>query len=837
VNAGPTCTYTLTDFTGSITVTDNCTVPASVVITQSPAAGTVLAVSTTTITLTATDANGNASSCTFDVTVADNTVPTFVTCPANQNLSITANCDVALPDYTSTSSVSDNCSPAGSITITQSPVAGTILSGNGTIQTVTLTATDLIGNTATCTFDITVVDAVNPTFVSCTPNQNETPDVNCQFVLPDYTSLSTVSDNCSVAGTITVTQSPAVGATINGTSTITLTATDQAGNASTCTFQVILTDGTPPVITSGCPANQNVSADASCGFTLTDFTGSVTVTDNCNLSASIVITQSPVAGTVLPIGPTTVTLTATDANGNASTCTFDVTVDDNSTPTFVVCPSNQNLTITANCDATLPDYTGTSTVTDNCTAAGSITITQSPVAGTVISGNGTVQTVTLTATDGNGNSVNCAFDVTLVDGVAPTIVTCAPNQNEIPDANCQFTLTDYTSLITTSDNCVTSIITVTQSPVVGTVITGTTTITLTATDQDGNSASCTFDVILLDSTPPTITSGCPANQNGNADASCGFALPDFTSAITVTDNCGTSASVTITQSPVAGTVLALGINTVTITATDQAGNASTCSFDVTVVDVTPPTISCPANITSCDPIVTFVAPIGTDNCSGSITAQTDATGLSSGSTFPMGTTTLTYTVTDGAGNNVSCSFDVTVVDVSVSPTASGDVAYCDTDVMTALTGTASSGGNLTWFSDPLLTVNLGTGTSFTPFNIVGTTTYYLSEDLSGCNSNPDSVNVTVSVCDTLELTIPTGFTPDGDGTNDVWELENINAMYPLNNVQVYGRWGGLLFESQGYAIPWDGTYKGKEMPMGSYYFVIDLGDGSDPIKGTVTIIK
>jgi gliding motility-associated-like protein len=838
VNADATCGYTMTDFTGSITVTDNCNLAASITITQSPAVGATLPLGVTTVTLTATDMNGNASNCTFDITVIDNTVPTIVNCPANQNLTIAANCDAALPDFTSTLNVTDNCSPAGTITITQSPVAGTILSGNGTVQTVTLTVTDAVGNASTCTFDVTVVDGVNPTFVSCTPNQNEIPDASCQFTLPDYTSLATVSDNCSIVSNIVVTQSPAVGSVISGTSNITLTATDEAGNTATCVFQVILSDGTPPTITSGCPANQTVNADATCGYTMTDFTGSITVTDNCNLAASITITQSPAVGATLPLGVTTVTLTATDMNGNASNCTFDITVIDNTVPTIVNCPANQNLTIAANCDVALPDFTSTLNVTDNCSPAGTITITQSPVAGTILSGNGTVQTVTLTVTDAVGNASTCTFDVTVVDGVAPTFVTCTPNQNEIPDANCQFTLPDYTSLSSTTDNCVTSTVTVTQSPAVGTVITGTTTITLTATDQDGNAATCTFDVILQDGTPPVITSGCPANQNVNADASCGYSLTDFTGSITVTDNCNLSSSVIITQSPIAGTSLAVGTTTVTLTATDLNGNASTCTFDVVVTDATAPTITCPANIISCDPVVTFVAPNGADNCSGSTTVQTDGTGLSSGSTFPMGTTTLTYTVTDAAGNNVSCSFDVTVVDITVSPNAGADVSYCNTDIISPLTGVAASGGNLTWYSDPALTSVLGTGSSYTPSNNTGTTVYYLSEDVSGCNSNPDSVSVTITVCDTITLEIPTGFTPDGDGTNDVWDIPGLNTLYPENTVQVYGRWGGLLFESPDhYATTWDGTYKGKELPVGSYYFVIDLGDGSDPIKGTVTIIE
>jgi gliding motility-associated-like protein len=367
------------------------------------------------------------------------------------------------------------------------------------------------------------------------------------------------------------------------------------------------------------------------------------------------------------------------------------------------------------------------------------------------------------------------------------------------------------------------------------IFTGTTTVTLTATDLAGNFSTCTFDVILTDGTPPTITSGCPANFSMNADATCGATLADFTGALTVTDNCNLSASIVITQSPAIGTTLPLGINTITLTATDANGNASTCTFDITVVDVTAPTIVCPSDIISCDPLVTYVAPIGIDNCSGSVTTQTDVTGLSSGSTFPIGVTTLTYTVTDGAGNNVSCSFNVTVVDITIQPDAGADLILCEDDIIPSLNGTTASGGTLTWFDDATLTNTVGTGTSFIPFDISGTTTYYLTESLLGCNTNPDTINVTIEMCDSLY--IPTGFTPDGDGANDEWVIPGLNVLYPNNTVQVYGRWGGLLFESQGYATPWDGTNNGKKMPLGSYYFVIDLGDESEAIKGTVTIIE
>ncbi len=87
--------------------------------------------------------------------------------------------------------------------------------------------------------------------------------------------------------------------------------------------------------------------------------------------------------------------------------------------------------------------------------------------------------------------------------------------------------------------------------------------------------------------------------------------------------------------------------------------------------------------------------------------------------------------------------------------------------------------------------------------------------------------------------MPTAFTPNGDGDNDVWRIPELLA-YPAAVVEIYDRWGKLVLRSApGYSDPWDGiSMDGREMPMDSYYFVINLGDGvSEPIVGTVTLIK
>jgi gliding motility-associated-like protein len=84
--------------------------------------------------------------------------------------------------------------------------------------------------------------------------------------------------------------------------------------------------------------------------------------------------------------------------------------------------------------------------------------------------------------------------------------------------------------------------------------------------------------------------------------------------------------------------------------------------------------------------------------------------------------------------------------------------------------------------------------------------------------------------------IPNTFTPNNDGINDTWRIDYLNT-YPDNRVQVFTRSGQLVFESRGYNTPWDGTLKGKPLPFDTYYYIIEPGNGRDPITGYVTILK
>ncbi|WP_242921684.1 PKD domain-containing protein [Pontibacter liquoris] len=113
-----------------------------------------------------------------------------------------------------------------------------------------------------------------------------------------------------------------------------------------------------------------------------------------------------------------------------------------------------------------------------------------------------------------------------------------------------------------------------------------------------------------------------------------------------------------------------------------------------------------------------------------------------------------------------------------------------------------------------------------------TTTYTVTVTTAeGCQAT-DEVTVTVIPA----ITIPNAFSPNHDGVNEVWEIENIHN-FPEARVEIFNRWGNLLYTSNGYGTPWDGTYNGQELPVATYYYIIYLNSTEKPISGNVTIIR
>lgn len=125
--------------------------------------------------------------------------------------------------------------------------------------------------------------------------------------------------------------------------------------------------------------------------------------------------------------------------------------------------------------------------------------------------------------------------------------------------------------------------------------------------------------------------------------------------------------------------------------------------------------------------------------------------------------------------------------------------------------------------------------SYTPVAIPEETTVFTVTGYVGGCEVTDMITVTLAP----PLEIYNTFTPNEDGINDVWTIGRIEK-FPNCQVQVFDRWGQSLFKSIGYAQPWDGTNKGKNLPMAAYYYVIELNSLDvkiPPVTGIVSIVR
>ncbi|WP_432410979.1 HYR domain-containing protein [Rasiella sp. SM2506] len=431
---------------------------------------------------------------------------------------------------------------------------------------------------------------------------------------------------------------------------VTLTVTDSTGNTTTCTATVTVEDTIAPLI--NCPADITVGTDMPLCGAIVHFAGPIPV-DNCGI-ASVVQTAGLPSGSVFPVGVSVVAYTATDVNGNTTPCSFTITVVDDDAP-LTIC---MDITIQLNAAGTATivpaDVDGGST--DNCAVD-----TLSIDIDTFTCANVGPNNVILTVTDLAGNMASCTVIVTVED-VTPPVAVCQ-DITVVLDATGIIVIDSSLLDGGSTDACGTANFTYTATPDTFTCAeVGDNTVTLTITDENGNSATCEATVTVIDDTAPALVcqditvqldengmvSILPGDVIASLDDACGIDttgldIDDFSC-----DDIGT---------PVVVNVFASDVN----------GNIVTCTATVTVVDELAPVLTCPADqtveinngtqYTVPDYFATGEA-IAIDNCTDPvvITSQDPAVGAM----LDPGTYTVTITAEDAFENEASCTFELTV---------------------------------------------------------------------------------------------------------------------------------------------------------------------------------
>jgi uncharacterized repeat protein (TIGR01451 family) len=487
-------------------------------------------------------------------------------------------------------------------TPTASPASGSFFPVGTTLVTVSASGG------GSCTFNVTVIDVPSPTIV-CPPDKTASPASGQTEASVNVGTPTTTGSGVQISANRSDGRDETDPYPI-GVTTILWTATDQYGRSVSCTQTVTVTSADTPTIS--CPADRTFAANSGdCSKTLTTADIGTPTTGG----ASGTLTSSRSDGQNLtdpyPAGQTVITWTFTNAFGSASCSeTITITTTGDTIPPTLTIPPDVDVTTTT-CSALVDDELGGATATDNCTPSVTIVRTGMPQVSCPIPGDPTrmcdsfvfpvgTTNITYTATDASGNTATGVQHVTVHETTPPTFTFVPANvtaNTGVGATSCGTFVGDATlGTATVSDNCDTTVIR-TGVPAGNIFPVGNTTITYTA--KADLSVTATQIVTVVDDTPPVVTPPAAVTLYTGAGAtSCGVTVTNLDGTLgtgSATDNCPGVGSVTRSGVP-SGNVFPVGQTTLTYSATDAHGNTASANQIVTVVDNTPPVISCPSNI-------------------------------------------------------------------------------------------------------------------------------------------------------------------------------------------------------------------------------------------------
>ena len=618
-----------------------------------------------TVTMTIEDNGENFASCTSTVTVL-NTENASLSCPSNMTVSTAdGSCDKTISYGLEAILGAANCNQI-SYSIQEPGLIGAT-TGNETLSTYTfqkgVSTITYNSGALSCSFTVTVEDHEAP-IARC---KNAT--IEAGFDIADMSNLvdNGSTDNCSNGPAPSGIASRSIN--INsfdcdmlGPNDVILTVQDEAGNESTCTATITVTDNTPPtVVCKNITVYLNQDGEKILHpDEITEIEG-----DFCGI-ATRVLSQEIFGCNNL--GTNTVSLSLTDNNGNSADCTSTLTVEQYPT-NMIGCPNNMIRSVDAGqCSGHIANGLNPDIPTGICNYNLSITIATTTPDGTnlpVLGVNGAlnahtfpVGVSTVAYSIGNGaNEANCAFTVTVNDDEAPNAICQDATVYLDNNGNASLLVDDINN--GSSDNCNLASLSINQNSFDCTQA-GSHTLTLNVADEAGNTSSCTANVNVVDNVAPQLT--C-TNTTVYLDAFGQTTLNPQDILDATSDNCDVdyaSLSVNIT----AFDCQQLGNHTVQLSITDVNDNTSTCDATVTVKDEIAPTALCQDVIKYLDNdgavhlSANEIDGGSSDGCGGLIyqLSQQDF------DCAAVGSNTVTLTVEDASGNASVCMATVSIVD-------------------------------------------------------------------------------------------------------------------------------------------------------------------------------
>ena len=820
------------------------------------------------ITVTTTDESGNVTETTFTIDVKDTTKPT-VESVADQTQEVNTEIEPIKIE------ARDNSGQAVTNKVEGLPDGVTFDEATNTISgtpsevgsyTVTVTTTDESGNSETTTFTIDVEDTTKPTVediadqtqevnTEIEPIKIEARDNSGQAVTNKVEGLPDGVTFDEATNTISGTPSEV------GSYTVTVTTTDESGNSETTTFTIDVEDTTKPTVESVADQTQEVNTEIEpIKIEARDNSGQAVTNKVDGLPNGVTFDEATntISGTPSEVGSYTVTVTTIDESGNATETTFTINVEDTTKPTVEDIADQTQEVNTEITPITIESEDNSGQAVTNKVDGLPAGVTFDEATNTI---NGTPSEVgsydvTVTTTDESGNSETTIFTIDVKDTTKPTVESVADQTQEVNTEieSIKIEARDNSGQAVTNKvdglpagvtfDEATNTISGTPSEV------GSYTVTVTTTDESGNSETTTFTIDVEDTTKPTVEDIADQTQEVNTEID--------PIKIEATDNSGQAITNKVDGLPdgvtfdevtntISGTPSKVGSYTVTVTTTDESGNSETTTFTIDVEDTSKPTVESVADQTQ--EVNTEIEPIkieATDNSGQAVTNKVD--GLPDGVTFDKTTNTIsgtpsevgsydvTVTTTDESGNATETTFTINVEDTT-KPTVES-IANQTQEVNTEITPITiesedNSGQAVTNKVDGLpdgVTFDEATNTiSGTPSEVGSYTVTVTTTDESG---NSETTTFTIEVKDTTKPTVESV----ADQTQEVnTEIEPIKIEATDNSGQavtnkVDGLPDGVTFDEA------TNTISGTPNEVGSYGITVTTTDESGNVTETTFTI-